>query len=597
MDNLDSTQLNLTPSALRPGESPPDVLADSRYTIPTAWQSPTIKQLNQQHPEYTDKIDDLIKMTLLYEGGHAIKQVPTQFLRRRPRELQDVYQARVDRFTYDNILGAVFGWYRSALFKTPPTIIGSTAKGKGLFSRVANSIAQLAARAAGVELSNKLEEFYIAFRDDCDKKGTSLVDFFRDFWTNLALTKNAYVLIDLPTTKDALPLNLRDQIEAGIVDPKGRPLPYLVSYSPLSVINWHDDPYGNMEWAVIKLTDERRVFSSNHQSVVDVWYYFDRFKYIKYEFIRPADIGLGKPDESAHATLVESGPHATAKQEICPLLRFSVDESLWIANRAYLPVVDHLNHENSFEWALEMGNVCMPVIYCDDDVDFQIAETGCIKLPEKARYGWTEPEGKTFAHSAERLVQLREDIYRLMYLVYQGRRSTSSADGASAAAKEQDMQPAQDIMNEYGETICRAMQKVMNLIARVRGDNTVFDVRGMKFGKTITLESIQKVASVLALGVPSDDFYREVFRQTVSEVLPDANPDVLDRIYQDINEAKGLASLFMMALAGGASPQADLGALQAGKKTADMFNQPYAVPLPKKPRNVGAPRTMEDVEQ
>ena len=561
------------------------------------WDNPTLKQLTQEHPDYADLKDDWKKMALLYVGGHEIHQQPSTFLIRRPRELQEVYQARLDRFTYDNILGACFGWYRAAMFKNPPTIIGSSASGiKGILSRAANSIAQLAARATGVKLSNKLEEFYIAFRDDCDRRSTSLVDFFRLFWTNLALHRYSYVLIDIPQMESPA-FSLKDQIDAGVLDAKGSPLPYLVSYSPLSVINWSNDRYGNLEWAVVQVQTSRRSFTEEDQ-IVDIWYYFDKVQYRKYEYVRAeSERNSTELSMSARATLVDSGPHALSKQNTCPLLRFEVSDDLWLANRAFLPVIDYLNHENGYKWALELANLCMPVINSDDDIDPQLSEAGFIKLPKDAKYGWTEPEGKTFGRSESRLVQLREDIYRLMYLVYQGRRSTASADGASAMAKQQDMQPAQDVMNEYGEVVCRAMQKVMNLVSRARGDGTVFDVRGMKFGKTITLEAIQKVAAVLALGVPSDDFYREVFRQTVSEMLPDVNPDIIDGIYEDISQAKGMSAMYIAANAGGSGAGGgDLGATGEGKKIATMFDKPYPVPLPKMPRNVGVQRVKEDIE-
>lgn len=589
----DSVSTPTAPSGLKAGESNPGTLPQSGLGVPAGWESPTIKQLSQMHPDYKDLRDDWTKMSILYEGGHTIRQVSTQFLQRRPRELQEVYQARVDRFTYDNILGACFGWYRAALFKNPPTIIGSTAKDQkgALLNRIVNSIAQFAARATGIPLTNRLDEFYISFRDDCDRTGTSLVDFYRGIWTNFALHRVAYVLIDLPQME--IPAtSLKDQIDAGVLDDKGKPLPYLVSYSPLSVINWNNDRYGNLEWAIVQMQGTRREFLEDEHAI-DTWYYFDKQKFLKYEYKRAVgETALTRLDENARATLVANGAHSLSQYMINPLLRFEVSEDLWLANRAFLPVIDYLNHENAYKWALELANLCMPVINSDDDIDPQLSEAGFIKLPKDAKYGWTEPEGRTFGRSAERLVQLREDIYRLLYLVYQGRRSTASADGASAQSKEQDLQPAQDVLNEYGEMICRAMQKTMNLVARAREDSTVFDVRGMKFGKTITLEAIQKVAAILALGVPSDAFYREVFRQTASEALPDVNPDVIDTIYEDIEKAEGMSAMY--ALANGQAGN-DLGATGEGKKIADMFNKPYRVPLPRKPKNIGAPRTQEDI--
>src|ERR1035441_3407100 len=125
---------SIPPTPLKAGETSAGVLDRSGTGIPEEWKNPTIKQLSQEHPDYTALRDTWYQLSVLYEGGHTIKEQAATFLVRRPKELQEIYQARLERFTYDNILGACFGWFRAALFKNPPTIIGSSGKGiKGIF--------------------------------------------------------------------------------------------------------------------------------------------------------------------------------------------------------------------------------------------------------------------------------------------------------------------------------------------------------------------------------------------------------------------------------------------------------------------------------
>src|ERR1700674_2452987 len=84
--------------------------------------SVSVGDLNKQHADYAGVYVDWARMSLLYEGGYLIKGAASNFLVRRPRELQEVYFARVERVSYHNVLGTCFGWYHAALFKNPPII-------------------------------------------------------------------------------------------------------------------------------------------------------------------------------------------------------------------------------------------------------------------------------------------------------------------------------------------------------------------------------------------------------------------------------------------------------------------------------------------
>jgi hypothetical protein len=524
-----STQPQLPTQDLQP--SPAQISrVGGRPTIPDNWKSPTLKQLNQENPEYHDLADDWIKMSLLYEGGHAIRKVCTQFLQRRPRELQEVYQARVDRFTYHNIIGTAFGWYRATLFKNPPTIQMGIVDDKG--------------QASG-KIAEDIDAWYIKFRSNCDRKNGQFVDIMREVWTSLALYRVAYLLIDVPTSiAGTAPQTRQAQRKAGIIDDSGKPAPYLVSYSPVSVINYQLDAFGNLDWAVIAIQDNQVGFVLDPLKLVDTWYYFDREKFAKWERVRkPNETSMTKIDQGEHATLVDYGYHALRKANMCPLLKFQVPDGLWLANRAYLPTIDHLNQDNSYAWALYMANLAMPVIIGDYEYKPQLSETGAICLPEGCKFEWTEPEGKSFFHAGARVRELREEIYRAMYLMYQGRQATATGDGASGYSKEMDMMPALDVMNEYGDVIIQAMQLTLNAVAQARGDvNVRADVRGMSFGKNTTLEEIEKAEAMLSIGVPSDTFEKECLIQVAASYLPDANAEKMEKIVQEIEAAPNQAA-------------------------------------------------------
>lgn len=532
--------------------------------VPAGWTRPTVKMLEMKHPDYTDMIDDWVKLGFLYEGGHVIRKNATQFLIRRPRELQEIYQARVDRFTYHNILGTCFGWYRAALFKEPPQIQFNIVDDNG--------------QKTDTKPKQDSDQFFTDFRKNCDRHGTSFVDQLRDVFTSLALYRKAFVLVDNPEN-DPDTVSLADQKKKGVIDKNGKPLPYTCVYAPASVINWELDDAGNMIWAMIATQSTRRPDFTKDAVVVNTWYYYDQKQFMKWEFERrPGESQLAKLDENQRATLVDFGPHALSKQNKLPLIQFEVTDGLWLANRAYLPVLDHLNQDNSYGWALYMANLCMPVIKSERDYKPTLSEAGFIQLGPNDEYGWSEPEGKSFERSEQRVRELREEIFRAMYLTYQGRQSTATADGASGASKEMDMMPAQDVMNEYGDVVVAAAQTILDYVALARGEVTLkSDVRGMKFGKTATIDDIEKSEAVKAIGVPSRTFEKEVYKACARAYFPDMNPETQDAIEAEIDAAPTDEEK-QQALAEQQTQQFS----QKLKQTVQSYGQPPAPPTPPK---------------
>src|SRR5437870_13869294 len=77
---------------------------------------------HQRHPEYIENTEFWQHVDLLHRGGDAIRRGGSKFLVSRPMEPGQVYQAQLQKFTYQNILGTALGWYVSRFFAEEPTI-------------------------------------------------------------------------------------------------------------------------------------------------------------------------------------------------------------------------------------------------------------------------------------------------------------------------------------------------------------------------------------------------------------------------------------------------------------------------------------------
>ena len=149
------------------------------------------------------------------------------------------------------------------------------------------------------------------------------------------------------------------------------------------------------------------------------WIYYDRERFQVYR----------KGGESSEIELVDEGRHGLAAERRVPMFRMEVSEGLWLMNKAALLQLEHFNKSNALAWALTMGLFATPVVYSEREWNQIVGESYYIQLGPGDRFGWTEPEGKVYQIAADNLVQLKDEIYRVCYLMAQARRGRARARG------------------------------------------------------------------------------------------------------------------------------------------------------------------------
>lgn len=477
-----------------------------------------VNRIDRKHQDWLTYNETWARCTILHEGGAVLKRSADQFLVKRPKEPSDVYQERKRRFTYQNVLGNAVGWYIAKMFQKQP------------------------------QIDPKIkDQFYDDFLLDCDNGGMTFIDFFRSQLQSQILYGRGYVLIDKPRADD-VPVSRADEKD------KGLDRVYLCGYSPLQVINWSNDQYGNLNWVVIKVETDRQDAWDGPLSRVVTWYIFDRQNYYQYEVVgerREAADGsyeIYTPDgnkigdEKVQARLTASGLHALAKQNRVPVRCIAVPDNLWLANRAYLHLIDHLNSENTLMWALFMANLAMMVIIGQEDLrQVVIAEAAYLHLTDKdAKVDWLEPKGQSFDISAKRLDGLREEVYRDFYLQAQARTSSATAQGASGYSKELDMAPANDVLNGFGDSLRASMQLVLGDVQEAHGDEQVTpDVTGFRFETKPLITEISSAQAMVDLGLfdKSPTLEREADKRVALSYLDDANDNTKNDVISEIENA------------------------------------------------------------
>lgn len=482
-----------------------------------------IEQRHQVHQLFADTWDNI---DVLRQGGRVLQMQADRFLIKRPKEMNDIYQVRLQHLKYQNILAMGIGYYCAKLFESDPDV-DIKLNGKAIEEPQDQPDDS---DTLGTPEAEAWDFYQETFLKDCDRGGTTFVDFMRGVVEDVLLFRKSYILVDLPKgVQDATNLAEQDI----------RPL--LRRYDPRAAINWDVDEYGNLEWIVFEVASFERSFMGPRISVKR-WFYFDTKEYMTYEW-RSDDQQTG---QQQMARLIDSGPHAmsdyvnedTGQAGRVPVHILEVSEDQWIAMRVYFSLIDHFNTDNAYSWSLMMANLAMPVIITEGEYKPTLAEGGYILLPPGSEFHWTEPGGASFKSSESRLASLREEIFRLMHLQAQGRSSSASASSQSGYSKEQDMAPARDVLNFFGDAIRSAMQLVLYLVASVRQDTTMdFDVRGFDFSETDKLLDIEEAAAVEGLQIQSETFRKERQKHVVRSYAHDWNPELIAKIEGEIDEA------------------------------------------------------------
>lgn len=486
--------------------------------------SAPVKKLNQQHQDYAFFSEVWDQIGTLYEGGARIREAVMrggQFLVKNPKELPEVFATRQQRFSYTNLLGNVVGWYMSALYKQPPQLIKKVAGVEG--------------EAAG-KLPQDAADFCAEFEKDCDRGGTSYNDFCKKVAEAALLYRRAYVLLDLPAPErsDDGPVSLQEQKDKGLLNP------FLVMYTPRNVINWECDAYGNLEWATIYVRAQEQEFLQG-QKVTDYWYYFDREQVAMYEREVTSSAPVNNTEGEELATLVPGypRPHALADQGRVPLFEVTLPEGLWLANRVFLPLINHLNQDNALDFGLMQANLPQLVIEDGDNGAYEepvtISAVGYHHMPHNGKMYYLEPAGIAYEASQARIDNLEERIYKACYLMDQARTNRSTPAAQSGVSKQQDKTPSRDALAGIGDVLRPAQQAIYGAVLSIAQLKVEPDVRGYDFSDRATAEDMALLEQATIVPVNSETFERELSKKNVRGALPDLNPETLQDIDDEID--------------------------------------------------------------
>ncbi|HYM06108.1 MAG TPA: DUF4055 domain-containing protein [Terriglobales bacterium] len=458
-------------------------------------------QINTEHPEYASCKTMWRKYRDLYAGGEQLREKATEYLVRRSKEPNDVYFERLNRVFYENYIGSIIDWYAATLMRRGPIITydGANEAGKNFFS---------------------------SFGDDCDLKGTTLTEFFRQQLVQALITGKSYIVVDFPRV--TAPITTRAQEDA-----VGKSRGFLVDYSPDEVINWSYDSNGQLEWVVVRTSQLRQTGTEGETWKKETcWIYYNREIFKMYR-------SVSEPSgQSAKIELVDEGQHGLASQSKVPMFQMRVSDGLWLMNKAALLQLEHFNKSNALSWALTMGLFAIPVIYSEREWSQIVGESYYIQLGPDDKFGWTEPEGHVFQIAADNLERLKDEIYRVCYLMMQAGGTSTSQTSQSGLSKQRDFSITQEVLRAYGDAVKRTMKQVLAAIDVARQDGLLITVSGLdEFDIGDFSAELDDAKKLLSLGIRSETLKRQLYKQLAFKYLSDVSQAVKNQIANEIDKS------------------------------------------------------------
>jgi hypothetical protein len=215
-----------------------------------------------------------------------------------------------------------------------------------------------------------------------------------------------------------------------------------------------------------------------------------------------------------------------------------VSDGLWLTNKAALLQLEHFNKSNALSWALAMGLFATPVIYSDREWNQIVGESYYIQMGPQDRFGWTEPEGKVYQIAADNLVKLKDEIYRVCYLMTQAGGSSSGSAHQSALSKQLDFATTEEVLRAYGDMVKDSMRQILSAIAEARQDGVEIGVSGLdEFDIDHFSSDLEDAKNLLALGIQSPTLTKQVFKTIALKYLNDARPEIKNQVADEIERS------------------------------------------------------------
>lgn len=408
--------------------------------------------LEAVNPEYAELTSALEEIDLLTSGGYRLKNRLHDFIPQRPGEDPALYQARLQKYTYQNILA----------------------------SAINSQCSKLSNGAINVTGLDSNPDFWTKWREGTDLAGRR-TEFFliADIFREVLKFKKVYLHIDKPPA----PVQVRNKAQERLLNLR----PYVTLYSASQVTNWSEDAAGKPQWIKVRQMTQDSSNPFAPPLTRCTWTFIDSnaiARYSSYVKLNQANQitallnsqGEEIPIDEKTQIPLTSPPIQHNLGQI-PIIKVELPSDLWVCDQAVSKALQHLRvdcHKYDLETFLYVQRQWKPTLKPDDlhnsyvDSEDTPPPTGLQYVLQDGDFEWKEAEGKILPQLAASLEQIENQVRSL---ISQGGRSGHSraALEQSGLSKAFDFQEQNEILKSYGVILTQAYQQVLQLVAQSQG--------------------------------------------------------------------------------------------------------------------------------
>jgi len=459
--------------------------------------------------------EQLCDYAALYKGGKAFHARLDRFLPQRPSEEGAVYAFRKKSAHYLNYAGPVINYFAAKTFLDEPEVTSDP---------------------------KTVDDWYAAWRDNCDGLGTDLVDVVHERVKKALVEKRSWLLVDFPAT-DAEPANRADWEQRGLGDA------YLCPFDDCDVLDWSTDDRGELEWVITKQRDTRRRDPRQLNALVtDTWTIWTRDGWERFAIeYDPSGKDPNKPppkDDDAIPSIA-TGPVATPGR--VPFVRIELPDELWAMNIIADPQLEQTRSRNALSWGLARSCFAQRIFKLHEAPGEDGKDSAGGGGPKQGPgYGmiigvdedviWDAPPVGAFAPNADYARDLKDEIYRVAHQMALGVENNAAAVGRSAESKNADDSATTVVVRALAKRAREIIKRIYDLVSLGRGDEVEWKIGGMSCDDADD-EALLTTDAVALDGMAYGKTWRKEFRIRVALAkLPDATPEQRDAIRKEIEE-------------------------------------------------------------
>lgn len=429
-----------------------------------------LKDLLTCHPDYQGEAQLYERIEDLCVGGWRLEKKKRQYLPQRPGEDDKLYNTRIKRFTYTNVLG----------------------------ESLSKQVAKLASGSIDVDDADSPD--WAQFRQGNDRLGRrSEMALLQEIFRSILKFGGCYLHIEKSAT-DSEPQNrLQEQLLGSKT--------YVCLYQRSEVTNWGEDD-GDLDWIKIQQikTETDPFGKTKHEAC---WTFITQDSIACYEaYVKMRDgviIGLDRGDEQLSSEpefvpLDKIVPHGFGR---IPVVEVDAAIDMWVCYGSYLIAQQALDLENSRYDVGAMSYIqrtYKPIMRPDMDLDETFTEDEPISsnahIIKADTFQFNEAGGATIEKLGDYVGQLHDQIQQAFGQF--GASSNQSPQRQSGLSKQMDYVIQEIILISYGALLVDTYSRVLELVAIALGTpSQVPSVSGFDSFDIDSLETLVAIAKDL----------------------------------------------------------------------------------------------------